>query len=58
MYRLLGKERTYTIIADGEYEAAGKYRHIIADFPEVEQVMNDETHHGDAVIGLLGRNAD
>lgn len=58
MYRLIGKEKTYTIIADGEYEAADKYKHIISDFPEVEQVMNDETHHGDAVIGLIGRSEE
>ena len=25
----------------------------IADFPEVEAVMNDEMHHGDALKGLL-----
>ncbi len=58
MYKLLGKVKTYTIIADAEYEAANKYKHIIADFPEVEQVMNDETFHGDAVIGLLGKTAE
>ena len=33
--------------------AADKYKNIIADFPEAETVMNDETHHGDAVMGLL-----
>lgn len=58
MYRILGKAKTYTIIADGEYAAAEKYKHIIADFPEVEEVMNDETHHGDAVIGLIGKSAE
>lgn len=53
MYKVLGKEKVYPIIADAEYAAADKYKNIIADFPEVEQVMNDETHHGDAVLGLL-----
>ncbi len=37
----------------GEYDAAEKYKHIINDFPEVVEVMNDEVHHGDAVLGLL-----
>ena len=41
------------MIAKGEYDAAEKYKGIIADFPEVETVMYDETHHGDAVTGLL-----
>lgn len=54
MYRTLGKEKVYPVIAKGEYDAAGKYSKIIADFPEAETVMNDETHHGDAVMGLLG----
>ncbi len=48
-----GKEKVYPIIAKAEYEAADKYKNIIADFPEVETVMNDETHHGDAVLMLL-----
>ena len=53
MYRVLGKKKVYPIIAKGEYEAAEKYKHIIEDFPEVVEVMNDEVHHGDAVKGLL-----
>ena len=53
MYQVLGRKKVYPIIAKGEYDAADKYRHLIADFPEVETVMNDEVHHGDAVRGLL-----
>lgn len=53
MYKVLGKKRVYPIIARGEYDAAEKYKHIIDDFPEVVEVMNDEVHHGDAVLGLL-----
>ena len=53
MYRTLGREKTYPVIAKGEYDAAEKYMEIVADYPEVEEVMNDETHHGDAVLGLL-----
>ena len=53
MYKILGREKAYNIIAKGEYDAADKYKKIIVDFPEVEKVMNDETIHGDAVKGLL-----
>lgn len=53
MYKTIGKEKLYPIIAKAEYKAAEKYKNIIADFPEVEEVMNDEVHHGDAVMGLL-----
>ena len=53
MYRVLGKKKVYAIIAQGEYDAAEKYKHIIDDFPEVVEVMNDEVHHGDAVKELI-----
>ncbi len=53
MYRVLGRKKLYPIIAKREYDAADQYKHLISDFPEVESVMNDEVHHGDAVMGLL-----
>lgn len=53
MYRIIGKKKLYPVIAGREYEAADKYKPLIADFPEVEAVMNDEVRHGDAVMGLL-----
>lgn len=53
MYRLVGRKKLYPLIAKAEYKAADKYKHIIDRYPEVEQVMNDEVFHGDAVLGLL-----
>ena len=53
MYKILGKKKVYPIIAKAEYDSAEKYKHLLSDFPEVETVMNDEVHHGDAVKGLL-----
>ena len=53
LYRLLGKKCLYKLIAKGEYAAAVGYEHLIADFPEVESVKNDEKRHGDIVSGLL-----
>lgn len=53
LYRLLGKKRLYRMIANGEYDAAVGYEHLIADFPEVESVRNDEKRHGDLVSALL-----
>ena len=53
LYRLLGKKRLYRMIAKGEYDAAVGYDHLIADFPEVESVRNDEKRHGDLVSALL-----
>ena len=53
MYKIIGKEKLYPIIADAEYKAASKYEHIISDFPEVQDVLDDEIKHGDAVKDLL-----
>lgn len=53
LYSILGKKKLYPVIAKAEYDAADKYKHLIAEFPEVEAVMYDEVHHGDAVTGLL-----
>ena len=54
LYRIfLGKKRLYKLIAKGEYDAATGYEHLIADFPDVESVKNDEKRHGDIVSGLL-----
>lgn len=53
LYRLLGKKWLYRLIAKGEYDAAVGYEHLIADFPEVESVRNDEKRHGDIVSALL-----
>lgn len=53
MYKTIGRKRVYKIIAKAEYGAADKYKEIVDDFPEIEAIMNDEVHHGDAVLGLL-----
>ncbi len=53
LYRLLGKRWLYRLIAKGEYDAAVAYEYLIADFPEVESVKNDEKRHGDLVSALL-----
>ncbi|OYP54109.1 ferritin family protein [Segatella bryantii] len=53
LYRILGKKRLYKLIAKGEYDAAVGYEHLIADFPDVESVKNDEKRHGDIISGLL-----
>lgn len=53
LYTLVGAKKLYPIIAQAEYDAAKKYEGLIGDFPQVERVKNDETHHGDAVLSLL-----
>lgn len=53
LYHLLGRKRLYRMIAKGEYDAAVGYEHLIIDFPEVENVRNDEKRHGNIVSALL-----
>ncbi len=54
LYRLIGRTRLYPIIAKGEYAAVKTYEPVVARFPEVESVKNDEKRHGDTVMALLG----
>ena len=53
LYRILGKKRVYPMIAKGEYDAVKKYEPVVAQFPQVESVKNDEKRHGDTVLALL-----
>ena len=53
LYKIIGKERLYPLIAKGEYAAAENYAPVVEKFPEIESVKNDETRHGDTVAGLL-----
>ena len=54
LYKTLGRDKTYRLIADGEYSAAEKYKTLVCTFSDVVSVMNDETRHGDMVKALLG----
>ena len=53
LYYLMGRKRLYRMMANGEYKAAVSYEHLIAEFPEVESVKNDEHRHGDILSGLI-----
>ncbi len=53
LYRIIGKKRLYPLIAKGEYDAEKNYEPVVAKYPEVESVKNDEHRHGDMVLSLL-----
>ncbi len=53
LYRVLGKERLYPIIAKKEYDAQKSYASLIDRFSELADIMDDEERHGDAVKALL-----
>ena len=53
LYKILGRKKLYPLIAKGEYAAVKKYEPLIADFPEVKSVKDDEKRHGDEVRALL-----
>ncbi len=54
LYKLIGKERLYPIIANGEYAADKTYGPLAEIFTEVQEVKSDEKRHGHTVMGLLG----
>lgn len=53
----ISKEDMKTLVKAqrGEMDAVLMYKRLakIDRYPEVEQVMNDEVFHGDAILGLL-----
>ncbi len=51
--RILGKKAMYPIIANREYAAENKYASLAKRFPDVADIIADETRHGDAVKALL-----
>lgn len=53
LYKTPGRERTYKLIADGEYSAAEKYKTLVCTFADVTSVMKDETRHGNMIKALL-----
>lgn len=53
LYRALGRERLYPLIAKGEYSAVNTYAPVAEKYPEVESVKADEKRHGDTVLALL-----
>ncbi len=52
MYRLMGRERLFRLMAKGEYSAGKGYAPLTAIFPRLESVRKDEQKHGDALMGL------
>lgn len=53
LYRAIGREKTYRLIARGEYSAAKKYERLLS-YPEVRRIQADENRHGDMVLALIG----
>ena len=53
LYKILGRNRAYHLIANGEYSAGKKYKTIVGTFSDVQSVLDDEFRHGDMVNALL-----
>lgn len=53
LYKSIGKERLYPMIAKREYEAFNTYAPVANRFPSIKRVQKDEAHHGDVIMGML-----
>lgn len=53
LYKTIGKKKLYPMIVQGEYDAVKTYEPLVAEFPEIRSVKNDEQRHGDAIKALL-----
>lgn len=47
LYRIFPKKLMFSIIAKGETSGGNSYKPYIKDYPEFEQMMNDEYHHAE-----------
>lgn len=53
LYRMIGKKKLYSKLAQEEYDAAKTYESLTDRFPEIESIKNDEQRHGDTIKALL-----
>lgn len=52
-YRILPKKIIFFAMYKGEYAGGNGYKPYINDYPEFEQMMNDEYRHGDTFARLM-----
>lgn len=52
-YRILPKKLIYFAISKGEYAGGNGYKPYISEYPEFEEMMNDEYRHGDTFAALM-----
>lgn len=58
LYRTMGKAKLFRLMARGEYAAVNRYSALSVLFPQLEEVMEDEQKHGDALMGLCTSDCD
>lgn len=52
LYRVFPKKLMFSIIAKGETAGGNGYKPYINDYPEFEEMMNDEYHHAEIFMNL------
>ena len=52
---VIGKRRTFKLIAGQEYAAESKYEEIVTKYPSVVAVQKDEHMHGDRMMDISNR---
>ncbi len=55
MYQLLGRKKAFTIVSNGEYDSINSYKPLLAEFPDIQEIMDDENRHGDLMKELAAR---
>lgn len=52
-YRILPKKAIFFAMYKGEYAGGDGYKPLINEYPELEEMMNDEYRHGDTFKSLM-----
>ena len=51
-YKVFGKKITFKFLSIGENASVKPYSKYVKDFPKIQEIMDDEIHHGKVMLEL------
>ena len=51
-YKVFGKKITFKFLSIGENASVKPYSKYVQDFPKIQEIMDDEIHHGKVMLEL------
>lgn len=56
IYMILGRKFTMNMLAKGEMDSIESYSKLVKDFPNIQEIMNDELLHAEIAKGFMNKN--